>query len=66
MKGVAEKRREGIWAAEKLWVVLVRCVVYYGAGPSNASSVCELKGVLFIYWGQMCVIATARTILYYL
>lgn len=48
MKGVTEKRREGTWAAEKLWVVLVHCVVYCGAGPSNASSLCGLKGV-FIY-----------------
>lgn len=60
MKGVAEKGRESIWAAEKLWVVLVRCVVYCGADSSNASSVCGLKGVLFIYWGKICVIATAR------
>lgn len=58
MKGVAEKRREGIWAAENLWVVLVRCTVVQVC--SNASSVCVLKGVLFIYWGQMCAIATAR------
>lgn len=58
MKGVAEKRREGIWAAEKLWVVLVRCTVYCGAGLLNCKFCMWTEGGFI--WGQMYAIATAR------
>lgn len=58
MKGVAEKRREGIWAAEKLWVVLVCCTVYCGAGLLNCKFCMWTEGGFI--WGQMYAIATAR------
>lgn len=60
MKGVAEKKEKasGLLRIFGWFLCAVRFTVVQVC--SNASSVCVLKGVLFIYWGQMCAIATAR------
>lgn len=55
MKGVAEKRREGIWAAENLWVVLVCCTVYCGADLLKCKfCVCTEGGFIYLLGTNVC------------